>query len=200
MSITPVTVFTDGSCNNNTRKGGWAFALLVSGQIAEVGYSREIVEGTSSNKMEMMAAQQGLLAVLRQNIPTPNQLTIRCDSKYTLQGNTEWRTKWLRNGWRNYEGGPVSNRVEWKALFRVVDQVNAVHVLNWKHVKGHNGHQWNELVDKLASYKLTGEEKDAILVKFRESATEADPAEFLSVEQFDDPITREFRATVRAMA
>ncbi len=91
-SMTAVEIFTDGACRGNPGPGGWA-ALLVAGK------ERKEVSGaeaaTTNNRMELMAAIGGLGALKRRCA-----VKLYTDSKYVLQGITEWLPNWKARGWR----------------------------------------------------------------------------------------------------
>ena len=91
--------------------------------------------------MELMAAIEGLKAMKR-----ACSVTIYTDSKYVLQGVTEWMDGWKLRGWKTADKKPVKNQDLWMALD---EQVNR-HTVKWQWVKGHNGHIENERVDELA--------------------------------------------------
>ena len=90
--MTDVEIFTDGACRGNPGPGGWA-ALLVSGN------ERKEVSGfeaaTTNNRMELTAAIGGLGALKRRCA-----VKLYTDSKYVLQGITEWLPNWKARGWR----------------------------------------------------------------------------------------------------
>jgi ribonuclease HI len=72
---------------------------------------------TTNNRMELMAAIQGLLA-----LKEPCEVEITTDSEYLLSGITKWITKWKRrHWWRKNE--PVSNADLWMEL----DELAALH-------------------------------------------------------------------------
>jgi hypothetical protein len=51
-----------------------------------------------------------------------------------------------RNGWRTSAGKPVANQELWLELEAEVIK----HRVSWRHVRGHAGHELNELVDQVA--------------------------------------------------
>ena len=55
-----VTIVTDGSCIGNPGPGGWACVLRCGDQVRELSGSNE---DTTSNRMELMAAIEGLRAL-----------------------------------------------------------------------------------------------------------------------------------------
>jgi ribonuclease HI len=105
---------------------------------------RELYGGeplTTNNRMELMAAIQGLEALRR-----PTTVTLYTDSTYLLNGITKWITGWQRNGWLTSAKKPVKNADLWR---RLVDAMKA-HEISWLWVKGHAGDPGNEHADALA--------------------------------------------------
>jgi ribonuclease HI len=92
--------------------------------------------------MELMAAIEGLKA-----LKEPCKVDLTTDSKYVLQGITEWLENWKKRGWRTADKKPVKNVDLWQAL----DEQAARHQVTWHWVKGHSGHRENEIVDQLAN-------------------------------------------------
>ena len=72
------------------------------------------------------------------------------DSKYVLQGYTEWLPGWKARGWRTAAREPVKNQDLWEQL----DTVAAAQDIEWHWVKGHSGHEQNEYVDQLANLAI----------------------------------------------
>ena len=140
--MTEVEIFTDGACRGNPGPGGWA-ALLVAGE------TRKEVSGseadTTNNRMELAAAIGGLKALKRRCA-----VKLFTDSKYVLQGVTEWLPNWKAHGWRTAERKPVKNQDLWQAL----DAAVAAQDIEWHWVKGHSGHEGNEYVDQLANLAI----------------------------------------------
>lgn len=133
-----VTLYTDGACSGNPGPGGWG-AVLIYGD-----HAREISGGeadTTNNRMELMAVIQGL-----KQIKTPCEVMLYTDSKYVLQGYTEWLPGWKAKGWKTADKKPVKNVDLWQAL----ETAAAPHRIRWHWVKGHSGDPLNERVDALA--------------------------------------------------
>jgi ribonuclease HI len=133
-----VELFTDGACSGNPGPGGWGALLRYKGTEKELSGAEP---DTTNNRMELMAAIEGLKAVKRSC-----SVTLYTDSKYVLQGVTEWMDGWKSRGWKTADKKPVKNQDLWMALD---EQVNR-HTVKWQWVKGHNGHIENERVDELA--------------------------------------------------
>ncbi len=133
-----VTLYTDGACSGNPGPGGWA-AILIYGE-----RTREISGGeadTTNNRMELMATIQGL-----KQLKEPCMVAIFTDSKYVLQGFTEWMPGWQKKGWKTADKKPVKNVDLWQAL----DAAAKPHRITWQWVKGHSGDTHNDRADALA--------------------------------------------------
>lgn len=133
-----VTLYTDGACSGNPGPGGWA-ALAFYDQ-----HERAISGGeahTTNNRMELMAVIRGLTL-----LKAPCEVTIVTDSKYVMDGFTQWLPGWEKRGWKTADKKPVKNVELWQALKAAA----APHRLRWQWVKGHSGDVHNERVDQLA--------------------------------------------------
>ena len=134
-----VEVFTDGACRGNPGPGGWGALLRFNGVEREV-YGGE--PDTTNNRMELQAAIEGLKA-LKESC----EVELTTDSVYVKNGITSWLTNWKSKGWKTAARKPVKNVDLWKLL----DEQNQRHVVQWHWVKGHSGHRENELADQLAN-------------------------------------------------
>ncbi len=133
-----VDLYTDGACSGNPGPGGWGI-LLVCGDIQKTfsGGAKE----TTNNQMELTAVIEGL-----KKLKMSCHVHIYTDSKYVLEGATKWIWGWKKNNWKKADKKPVLNQELWQAL----DTELQKHEIEWTWVKGHAGHEQNELVDKLA--------------------------------------------------
>ena len=66
---------------------------------------------TTNNRMELMAAIEGLAALKR-----PCVVSLTTDSQYVRQGITQWIQGWRRRGWRKANKQPVLNQDPLAAL------------------------------------------------------------------------------------
>jgi ribonuclease HI len=136
--VTNIDIFTDGACSGNPGPGGWG-AILRSGK-----HEKEMSGGeaaTTNNRMEIMAAVMAL-----QSLKKPSQVTIHTDSRYLLDGATQWMKNWKANGWKTSDKKPVKNNDLWLAL----EAALAPHEVKWRWVKGHSDHVENNRADALA--------------------------------------------------
>lgn len=134
-----VDIFSDGACKGNPGIGGWGALLRAKGK------ERELCGGeahTTNNRMELMAAIAALETLTR-----PCKVRLHTDSKYVLQGITEWLPGWKQRGWKTAAKQPVKNDDLWHRLDAAVTR----HHIEWVWVKGHAGHEGNERADALAN-------------------------------------------------
>lgn len=142
-NLPPITIYTDGACDPNPGPGGWAAILLPpSGKPQELCGAET---RTSNNQMELRAVIEALDV-----LPQPHRVTLYTDSQYLRQGITEWLPQWQARGWRTAAKQPVKNQALWQALEAAVGR----HQIEWRWVKGHAGHKWNERADELARSML----------------------------------------------
>lgn len=137
-----VEIFTDGACSGNPGPGGYGSLLRYGDVTKEIsGCALE----TTNNRMEMMAVIEALRQLKR-----PCRITVYTDSKYVMQGMTEWVSGWLRRNWINSQKKPVLNRDLWEKIL----ELSKAHKIEWKWVQGHAGHPENERCDRLARNAL----------------------------------------------
>lgn len=139
MNDVTVDIFTDGACRGNPGPGGWGALLRFNGTEKEL-YGAEVM--TTNNRMELMAAIRALDSLKR-----PCRVRVTTDSKYVLQGITEWLVGWKRKNWKTASKQPVKNVDLWQEL----DRLAAPHQIEWHWVRGHTGHPENERADQLAN-------------------------------------------------
>ncbi len=134
-----VEIYTDGACRGNPGPGGWG-ALLIAGAHRKTMHGGD--PETTNNRMELTAAIEALNALKR-----PCKVNLHTDSRYVMQGITEWLDGWKQRGWKTASKKPVKNQDLWQAL----DEAQQRHDINWKWVKGHDGDPGNEEADALAN-------------------------------------------------
>lgn len=134
-----VHIYTDGACRGNPGPGGWGVSLHYGAAQKKI-YGGESV--TTNNRMELMAAIQAL-----ESLTKPCTVHLHTDSKYVLQGMTEWLPNWKKRGWKTASKQPVKNEDLWRRL----EAVTVKHTIKWLWVKGHSGNAGNELADQLAN-------------------------------------------------
>jgi len=134
-----VIIYTDGACRGNPGPGGWGVILSYKGNVKEFyGGDPE----TTNNRMELMAAIQAL-----ETLTKPCFVQLNTDSKYVMQGITEWISNWKKRGWKTASRTPVKNEDLWRRLDAAIQR----HNIEWFWVKGHSGHAENDRADELAN-------------------------------------------------
>lgn len=139
MNADTIYIYSDGACKGNPGAGGWGALLLTD------GHRKEICGGeanTTNNRMEMTAVIRALESLKR-----PSTVEVHTDSQYVQKGISEWMAGWKRRNWRTADGKPVKNQDLWLQL----DALSQLHRIEWKWVRGHNGHPENERADELAN-------------------------------------------------
>ena len=63
------------------------------------------------------------------------------------KGISEWIHGWKARGWKTAAKEPVKNADLW----RLLDAATGQHQIDWRWVKGHAGHEFNERADALAN-------------------------------------------------
>jgi ribonuclease HI len=133
-----ITIYTDGACSGNPGPGGWAAILHWNGTEKEISGGEK---PTTNNRMELMAAIEGLNA-----LKSPSAVTLYTDSRYVMDGLTKWLPRWKANGWKTANKKPVKN----EDLWRMLDEAASKHEIDWQWVEGHSGNEGNERADALA--------------------------------------------------
>jgi ribonuclease HI len=133
-----IDIFTDGACSGNPGPGGWAAILRYGDKEKELSGGEA---ATTNNRMELTAVIAGLTALKRQG-----PVTIHTDSRYVMDGASQWLKNWKARGWKTADRKPVKNEDLWRALDAAMDG----HQIKWVWVRGHSGHVENERADQLA--------------------------------------------------
>lgn len=105
--------------SGSTGRGGWAAVLRYGEETQELSGA---VDGTSSNRMHLFAAVEGLRR-LRRTV----RVHVYTVSDYLKDGATSWLAGWKRRGWRRRDGEPVSHRELWSEL----DGLMHRHEIQW---------------------------------------------------------------------
>ena len=134
-----VIIYTDGACRGNPGPGGWGALIKFDSMEKEIFGGKN---DTTNNQMELLAAIEGL-ATLKE----PCSVELFTDSKYVMDGITQWIKNWKKNNWRTAAKKDVKNKELWQKL----DHLITKHEVKWHWVKGHSGDAGNETADLLAN-------------------------------------------------
>lgn len=140
-----VHIYTDGSSRGNPGPGGYGTVVRYGSHL------RELAQGfvkTTNNRMEILSAVAGL-EILKE----PCRVTVHSDSRYLVDAQSKgWVESWKKRGWRKADKSAVKNVDLWMRLERAADG----HRIDWRWVKGHDGHEMNERCDLLATEAADG--------------------------------------------
>lgn len=147
--MTHIEVYTDGACSPNPGKGGWGYVIVDRGN--SIYEDSGFEENTTNQRMELKAVIEAYKKIDWLNEQSffcvNNYYTIYTDSAYVANCFAQnWYKGWRKNGWANSKKEPVANQDLWKELLKYHD----MYEYDIKKVKGHQGVEWNEYVDKLA--------------------------------------------------
>lgn len=125
-------VFTDGAYSSLRDQGGVGIIILKGDkEILRRCYS---YTHTTNNQMELGA----VVIALRLIVGSIDSLTIYTDSMYVIGCATK--------GWKRSK-----NKALWKEYDCQMERVSKLcPKIEFKHVKGHAGNEYNEIVDKMA--------------------------------------------------
>ncbi len=155
-----IQIYTDGAAKGNPGRAGWGAIILLSQnsgepKVFEIGGG---VEHATNNQMELTAPIEALKYLpefyKKAGLELDDvEIEIVADSKYVILGITEWIAGWMRNGWKNAAKKPVVNKELWEELYKLNQEFKP----KWSYVKGHNGHEYNERADVIATSFASGE-------------------------------------------
>ncbi|HEU0054108.1 MAG TPA: ribonuclease H [Longimicrobium sp.] len=147
MSEPLVFIYADESClgnqfKNKARPGG--AAGVVEFWHPEKGWLRRDFwtsePDTTNNRMAIRSALIPLRA-----LKGPSRVVFTTDSRYLVDGMTQWVHGWAARGWKR-KTGEIENLEMWKELLEAARR----HRIQWAWVKGHAGHPQNEYANMLA--------------------------------------------------
>ena len=168
MVTMPIEIYTDGSCARNPGPGGYGYIIKYweSKQDNDMPELKtiEVNQGyrlTTNNRMEISAVLKGLEDVIKRITDGSFailQINLFSDSEYVCNAiNQRWINKWQTNNWMTsgFQGRdpkPVKNKDLWEQVINVMNNLKNRNVnITITHVKGHNGDEFNEKADQLAT-------------------------------------------------
>lgn len=138
-----VQIYTDGACSGNPGKGGWGAVLIYGKNEKQIAGGEQ---STTNNRMELTAVIRAL-----QLLKEPCRITLTTDSKYVCDSiNKGWVYNWQKKGWKKADGKQALNIDLWSTLLELLN----VHEVQFQWIKGHAGHKYNEMCDKLATDEI----------------------------------------------
>ncbi|NJL18605.1 MAG: ribonuclease HI [Nitrospira sp.] len=148
-----VAVYADESCLGNGKQGatpGGAGGLVEFQPRAGELVCRDFwisEPDTTNNRMALQSVIQAFTHLSGKG----EQLSVvfTTDSRYLVDGMTQWVHGWARKQWRKADRKPVENLGLWHQALSVVSAGG--HEVEWRWVKGHANDPGNERADQLAN-------------------------------------------------
>lgn len=138
-----VQIYTDGACSGNPGKGGWGAVLIYGKNEKQISGGEQ---NTTNNRMELTAVIRALKL-----LKEPCRVTLTTDSKYVCDSVSKgWVYGWQKRGWKKSDGKQALNVDLWSVLLELLE----IHDVSFHWIKGHAGHKYNELCDKLATGEI----------------------------------------------
>ena len=140
-------LYTDGATSNNGYEnsyGGWAWALVANDRLLK--FDSDGIVPATNNICELTALIKGCHAA-ETELEFGDMVLVYSDSAYAINCyKQKWYKSWQRNGWVNSKKQPVANAELWVQLIPFFEHPN----FKFEKSAGHQGHEWNEYVDRLA--------------------------------------------------
>ena len=192
-----VAVYADESCLGNGREGsnpGGAGVLVEYRVPSEELVRRDVwvsEPATTNNRMALRSVIEAFDALGAKG--NTFRVVFTTDSRYIVDGMTQWVHDWARRGWKR-KSGPIENLELWQ---EAVESLRG-HAVEWRWVRGHAGHAQNEYANHLAITAATNQTESGGLIPsgFDEWAARMSGAKTkVRLEPFPDSTT--FRAASR---
>lgn len=156
-------IYADGSSLGNPGKAGFGVVAMDTERKLLWEYGAGFPSATN-NQMELAACIFALKLLKESNLKKGEKVELRLDSKYVISGATVWSKNWLKNNWKTANKKTVLNKDEWLEILNLISEIPVK--INWVHVYGHTGEEWNERVDEIAKAFASDEN-----IKLRKATT-----------------------------
>ena len=146
--------YTDGSAHPNPGPGGYGIVGIENNVVSFVR-SKQYKVPVTNNEMELKAI---LYVMLNYGVKCDDwgqPPIVYSDSAYCINTFNEWMFSWARNGWIKSDKKIPENLDLIQAYY---DWYKEGYRIDLRKIKGHAGHEWNELADELATGYISEEE------------------------------------------
>ena len=146
-----IEIFTDGACKGNPGPGGFGVVVceywdnLKNCQIKE--QYQKACDKTTNNREEL----KGILYAMAKYGKTWPVSIVWSDSAYAVNTFTKWIYAWADKGWKKSDKKTPENLDLIQAYYNLMKRGYRIDL---RKIKGHAGHQYNELADKLATFSI----------------------------------------------
>ena len=145
-----VSVYADESCLGNGKEGAnpGGAGVLIEFEHGDGRITRRDLwvsePATTNNRMALRSVIETFRALGAKE--QRFRAVFTTDSRYIVDGMTQWVHGWARAGWKR-KTGPIENLPLWKDALGAA----APHLVAWRWVRGHAGHPQNEYANHLAT-------------------------------------------------
>ena len=150
--------YTDGSCVGNGKavnSGGFGIVILNDDGSFSDSYAKRN-ENTTNNREELRAILRVMLtAGVHHSKEWAQPPIVYSDSAYCVNTFNDWMFRWASSNWIKSDGNSPENL---DLIQTYCDFYNKGYRIDLRKIKGHVGHKYNELADKLATGKISEEE------------------------------------------
>ncbi len=159
-----VAIYADESCLGNGREGenpGGAGVLVEYARSGGELVRRDVwvsEPATTNNRMALRSVIEAFRAIAHKG--TLFRVVFTTDSRYIVDGMSQWVHDWARRGWKR-KSGVIENLELWQQAVQAVDG----HAVEWRWVRGHAGHAQNEYANHLAIRAASEQNGSAGLVE-----------------------------------
>jgi ribonuclease HI len=152
-----LTFYTDGSCLANGKENAvGGYGVVGVDKYNSVQFVRaKRTKGTTNNREELKAILYVMLNYGEKCDDWGQPPIVYSDSAYCVNTFNEWMFNWARNGWIKSDKKVPENLDLIQAYY---DWYKQGYRIDLRKIKGHNGDEWNELADQLATGYISEEE------------------------------------------
>lgn len=151
-------IFTDASINSDSSKFGYSAVIteLKDGEhiiLHKIAGMKRLKCKMQIQLAEMTAIEQSLM-YLKTNISNPDEILVRvyCDNDGCVE-SLSYSYKW-------------SEKMNTSLIFDLTHRIKAIEMTKtFAHIKGHFGHKYNEMADKIAGWAKNFKEEKMILLR-----------------------------------
>ena len=146
--------YTDGSAHPNPGPGGYGIVGIENDKVVFIR-SRQYDGKVTNNEMELKAILYVMLNFGVKCDDWGQPPVVYSDSAYCVNTFNDWMFGWKRRGWLKSNNQVPENLDIIQAYYEWYEKGFRIDL---RKIKGHAGHEWNELADKLATGKVKEED------------------------------------------
>jgi len=162
INMGAVTIYCDGGCTPNPGKAGSGVAIYKNDLLFELWYGLYETMGTN-NTAELGALYESLVIAQKEVNAGNHNVSIKCDSMYSIDCISKWAIGWEKKGWTK-KGGEIKNLAIIQKAYHLYNEIKKDVKLS--HIKAHAGYEGNELADRMTMFAI--QKQSTAFVKYDE--------------------------------